>query len=55
MQQHNPLALRSVGERLLEAMQRGLWQEPGEHRERIAQHLLALEQQLEEPGHPQHP
>ncbi len=49
MQQHNPLALRSVGERLLEAMQRGLWQEPGEHRERIAQHLLALEQHLEDP------
>jgi cobaltochelatase CobN len=47
MQQHNPLALRSVGERLLEAMQRGLWAEPGEHRERIEEHLLALEQRLE--------
>jgi cobaltochelatase CobN len=47
LQQHNPLALRSIGERLLEAMQRGLWAEPGEHRERIAQHLLALEHRLE--------
>lgn len=48
LQQHNPQALRSVAERLLEAMQRGLWRAPGEHRERIAQHLLALEQRLEE-------
>ncbi len=50
MQQHNPQALRSVGERLLEAIQRGMWEQPGEHRERIADHLLALEQQLEETG-----
>jgi cobaltochelatase CobN len=47
LQQHNPLALRSIGERLLEAMQRGLWAEPGEHRERIEEHLLALEHTLE--------
>ena len=48
LQQHNPLALRSIGERLLEAMQRGLWREPGDQRERIANHLLALERQLED-------
>ncbi|WP_066270168.1 cobaltochelatase subunit CobN [Hydrogenophaga palleronii] len=48
LQQHNPLALRGIGERLLEAMQRGLWAEPGEHRERIEQHLLELEHHLEE-------
>lgn len=47
LQQHNPLALRSIGERLLEAMRRGLWAEPGDHRARIEDHLLALEQQLE--------
>jgi cobaltochelatase CobN len=47
LQQHNPLALRSIGERLLEAMQRGLWAEPGDHRERIQNHVLALENQLE--------
>ena len=41
-------ALRGIGERLLEAMQRGLWAEPGEHRERIEQHLLELEHHLEE-------
>ncbi|MDT7836124.1 cobaltochelatase subunit CobN [Aquabacterium sp. OR-4] len=44
---HNPLALRSVGERLLEAMQRGLWREPGTHRERLRAHLQALENTLE--------
>ncbi|WP_043818673.1 cobaltochelatase subunit CobN, partial [Rubrivivax gelatinosus] len=45
---HNPEALRAVGERLLEAMQRGLWREPGAERERITAHLLALEQRLED-------
>ncbi|QBK05348.1 cobaltochelatase subunit CobN [Hylemonella gracilis] len=50
LQQHNPGALRSIGERLLEAMQRGLWAEPGEHRARIEDHLLALERRLEEHG-----
>ncbi|MBV8621297.1 MAG: cobaltochelatase subunit CobN [Curvibacter sp.] len=52
MQQHNPKALRSVGERLLEAMDRGLWSEPGEHRERIQAHLLELEHRLETSGDP---
>ncbi|MGS5086715.1 cobaltochelatase subunit CobN [Hydrogenophaga sp. A37] len=50
LQQHNPLALRRIGERLLEAMQRGLWAEPGEHRERIEQTLLELEHRLETQG-----
>ncbi len=49
LQQHNPLAMRSIGERLLEAVHRGLWREPGDHRERIERHLLALERRLEEP------
>ncbi|OYQ40286.1 cobaltochelatase subunit CobN [Rhodoferax sp. TH121] len=48
--QHNPGALRSIGERLLEAMQRGLWAEPGDQRERIEDHLLALERRVEEYG-----
>ena len=46
--EHNPQALRAIGQRLLEAMQRGLWQAPGEQRERIENHLLALEQTLED-------
>ena len=47
LQQHNPLALRSIGERLLEAMDRGLWAEPGDQRERSEDPLLDLEQRLE--------
>lgn len=47
MQQHNPDALHELCERLLEAMQRGLWAEPGDYRERIERHLLDAEQQLE--------
>ncbi len=50
LQQHSPLALRGICERLLDAMQRGLWQAPGDHRERIEHHLLALERRLEEQG-----
>ncbi len=48
LRQHNPQALRSVAERLLEAIARGQWAEPGAHRDRIRQHLLALEQHLED-------
>ena len=48
MQRHNPHALRSVCERLLEAVERGLWREPGDYPARIAGHLLAAEQTIEE-------
>ncbi|WP_133645415.1 cobaltochelatase subunit CobN [Paraburkholderia flava] len=47
MQQHNPHALHAICERLLEAMQRGLWQTPGDYREQIETHLLASEQHIE--------
>ncbi|MFM0492012.1 cobaltochelatase subunit CobN, partial [Paraburkholderia graminis] len=47
LQQHNPHALHSICERLLEAMQRGLWQAPGDYRAQVEQHLLASEQQIE--------
>ncbi|WP_144155118.1 cobaltochelatase subunit CobN [Paraburkholderia sp. BCC1885] len=47
MQQHNPHALHSVCERLLEAMRRGLWQAPGDYRAQVEQHLLASEQFIE--------
>ncbi|CAH2807908.1 MAG: Aerobic cobaltochelatase CobN subunit (EC [uncultured Paraburkholderia sp.] len=47
MQRHNPHALHSICERLLEAMQRGLWQAPGDYRAQVEQHLLASEQQIE--------
>ncbi|RZT36456.1 cobaltochelatase subunit CobN [Cupriavidus agavae] len=44
---HNPRALQGICERLLEAMERGLWQAPGDHRARIEHHLLDNEQRLE--------
>jgi cobaltochelatase CobN len=47
LQQHNPHALHSICERLLEAMQRGLWQAPGDYRAQVEQHLLASEQFIE--------
>jgi cobaltochelatase CobN len=50
LQRHNPHALHAICERLLEAIQRGLWQEPGEHQAQIEQHLLSNEQQLEGMG-----
>ncbi|WP_244829496.1 cobaltochelatase subunit CobN [Caballeronia sp. TF1N1] len=45
--QHNPHALQSICERLLEAMERGLWQEPGGYRADVTRHLLDVELQLE--------
>lgn len=47
MQRHNPHALHSICERLTEAMQRGLWQNPGDYQRQVEQHLLDAEQQLE--------
>jgi cobaltochelatase CobN len=47
MQTHNPRALQDICERLLEAVQRGLWQEPGAYTGQIEQHLLDNEQQQE--------
>ena len=41
----------AIAERLLEAMARGLWQEPGDQRALIQQQLLALEQRLEGSDH----
>jgi cobaltochelatase CobN len=37
---HNPSVLREMTERLLEAAARGLWREPGDHREALAELLL---------------
>jgi cobaltochelatase CobN len=47
LQDHNPNALHDICTRLLEAMQRGLWQEPGAYRQQLEEHLLDSEQQLE--------
>ncbi|RKO09220.1 cobaltochelatase subunit CobN [Burkholderia mallei] len=47
LERHNPHALHGICERLVEAMQRGLWQAPGAHRDAIEGYLLASEQRLE--------
>lgn len=47
LQRHNPDALHDICERLLEAVQRGLWQEPGDYQAQLEQHLLDAEQHLE--------
>ncbi|MBP5086583.1 cobaltochelatase subunit CobN [Pseudomonas chlororaphis] len=44
IRQHNPHALRDMTERLLEAQQRGMWQEPGEYREALENLLLDIEE-----------
>ncbi len=49
MQDHNPSALKETTERLLEAMDRGLWQAPPEsYKEQLSNMLLALDQQWEQ-------
>jgi len=47
LRRHNPDALKEMCERLLEAIQRGLWQSPGDYRQQLEQHLLDIEQHLE--------
>ncbi|MBY4676036.1 cobaltochelatase subunit CobN [Marinobacterium arenosum] len=48
LEQHNPDALREMAERLIEAIQRGLWREPGEQAEMLENLLLDCEHQLEQ-------
>jgi cobaltochelatase CobN len=42
--EHNPSALREMAERLIEAMQRGMWREPGAHRAALEGVLLDHEE-----------
>jgi cobaltochelatase CobN len=44
IREHNPDALRDMTERMLEAQQRGLWQEPGEYRQALEELLLDIEE-----------
>lgn len=44
LNEHNPNALRELVTRLLEAMQRGLWKEPGEYRSALEDVLLGIEE-----------
>ena len=47
LQQHNPDALREMGERLLEAIQRDLWQDQNGYQEKIEDLLLDLDRHIE--------
>jgi cobaltochelatase CobN len=42
--EHNPSALREMTERLLDAMQRGMWREPGSYRDALEGLLLDVEE-----------
>lgn len=44
VRQHNPDALRDMTERMIEAQQRGMWQEPGDYREALENLLLDIEE-----------
>ncbi|KTS79194.1 cobalamin biosynthesis protein CobN [Pseudomonas oryzihabitans] len=44
VERHNPEALCDMTERLLEAQQRGLWQEPGDYREALEQLLMDMDE-----------
>jgi len=48
LQQHNPAAFHGICERLLEAQQRGLWQDSGDYQALLEQQLLEAEQLLEQ-------
>ncbi|MBR7888278.1 cobaltochelatase subunit CobN [Marinomonas sp. A79] len=48
MRDNNPHALEEMGERLLEAIQRGMWQNAEIHRQKIQSLLLDLDQQQEQ-------
>jgi cobaltochelatase CobN len=47
MQEHNPSALEEMAERLLEATQRGLWQQPGDYAQQLQDLLLDIDAQQE--------
>ena len=47
LERHNPAAMREMSERLLEAIQRGLWKNDHGYRERLEDLLLTLEDRRE--------
>jgi len=47
LQQHNPNAMKEMSERLLEAQQRGLWQNPEDYQQKISDVLLEIDKGLE--------
>ena len=47
MERSNPMALKEMAERLLEAQQRGLWQDPGDYRNKLEKTILQVDHSLE--------
>jgi cobaltochelatase CobN len=47
LEQSNPNALKEMAERLLEAQQRGLWQDPGDYQQQLIDTILAIDNSLE--------
>lgn len=47
LEDHNPNALKEMTERLLEAIQRGLWEEPGDYQQALENILLDCHEQME--------
>jgi len=47
LQENNPAALEEMAERLLEATQRGLWQDSAEYAEKLQDLLLSIDEQQE--------
>ena len=45
---HNPYALQNIAERLLEAISRGLWENPGAARDNLEALLLDVEGSVED-------
>jgi cobaltochelatase CobN len=50
MERNNPDAQLEMGERLLEAIQRGMWSEPEDYAEKIQSLLLEIDQRQETQG-----
>ncbi len=48
LKDNNPEALKEMGERLLEAMARGLWQDENDYQDKLCDLLNSLEDQLEQ-------
>ena len=47
LEQSNPNALREMAEKLLEAQQRGLWQDPGDYQQALVDTILEIDNSLE--------
>jgi len=48
LKEHNPYVLQNISERLLEAIERDMWEKPGEYRERLQEVLLDIEGDIED-------